>query len=1118
MSSPIHKRKLNFFCRICAEVLINPDQKGYRYNKSTVEDIVREIFGDDFKSDSDSEHPEMVCKVCYKGLTSWKEQKKKYDKHKKRNLEQNIPFNPKTNLPDNLKKGTMLCSSDGNCCVCKLEIFDHNKNIGPSPSKFQKMTDKPIVSPSDLGKKSPASKSSMLGKAKRSILVEKSEAEHQAEGEKESVKIYVSEDVFDINQCVDPEIALLYLCSICSHVPKHPYKIVGCQHIVCPKCVSNYKSKTRSSKCPFQDCQQVYNSTQVVPLTGRDASMYNSLKMNCTNHSCNFQSGILQIDEHASTCTKRGAYKNVRLRGKRSNFTDEKLKHLVEALDKFCVEGKLDQADALFFLLVDKLRKSEISLYRNANKLYEFFSAGVDNVDDYIPDKPNPLKSAALKSFANLTVGQYQKLALFEKGEALNSGEAKHASYKALLKAEKECDVGNIDYKLVDKVNENVNKIHKATLDDPSIDISHDVGSLPPGLLNIPVDGSRVSLIDSIALALSQKIPDIVKIASNQFPGLWLPDFTLRAHVKVAWDGTLGKSQSPKEWEREESDHWLAGCIGLLQIDIEWGDGTRSIIWSEKNPNSILSCIPLGLYKGEEGNSPTLSYIMNAVDSEALILSKSFIEMESEVTIPTHVVENHTLEDTEAADPIQGDCRMETQSGLGVDETPKQFDDVVKDELLGKYMDVKPSVTKSEQAQKMRFKLRFNIRLTNPKDEKFDRNVRGKAGAGSSRPCVHCNLTLSECMKEENFGTLPIEYNPVLEMEAADYFLDNPLELSRKNLDEVSLGMKRLRLTNSEVKTDVSDSLHMHINVSGSFMFKIGCRIFCFGSDMTPVYHWDKTAAVKERIEQAEALYAKQLKSVITTLPSLNQMPGNFGRAYISSENRAAVIDPLPECEEKAVFSNILEQWEKMAIIHCKTSPTAQDRSEYDKLVRYVQSLVSSLKWIKRWPNQFIRACHHNGVFLNDPEGTGSMGPHSTEPLESGNHWIKLYDDGYTFRGDRNSALKGVFKLRRMKSSPKLQKFYPKQDKQIQKCSVCKNPGHNSRNATCPGPPMAQEVPEEELSEGAEDQLLEVNPHADVDNIVEVDDSEETEDNPDASLNLSYFVTHFVDETVIDDD
>ena len=51
----------------------------------------------------------------------------------------------------------------------------------------------------------------------------------------------------------------------------------------------------------------------------------------------------------------------------------------------------------------------------------------------------------------------------------------------------------------------------------------------------------------------------------------------------------------------------------------------------------------------------------------------------------------------------------------------------------------------------------------------------------------------------------------------------------------------------------------------------------------------------------------------------------------------------------------------------------------------------------------------------------------------------------------------------------------------------CKNPGHNSRNATCPGPPMTQEVPEEELSEAAEDHLLEVDPNADVENLVEVD-------------------------------
>ena len=178
-------------------------------------------------------------------------------------------------------------------------------------------------------------------------------------------------------------------------------------------------------------------------------------------------------------------------------------------------------------------------------------------------------------------------------------------------------------------------------------------------------------------------------------------------------------------------------------------------------------------------------------------------------------------------------------------------------------MDLKPSVTKSDEFQQVALKLKFKVRLTNPKDEKFDRNVRGKAGSGSARPCVHCNLTLAECMHEENFGTLPIFYTTTLEMESADYCLDNPLDLSRKSLDGVALGMKRLRLTTSAVQTDVSDSLHMHINVSGSFMFKIGCRIFCFGSDEEPDFHCEKTAAVKERIEHAEATYARKLKSVI---------------------------------------------------------------------------------------------------------------------------------------------------------------------------------------------------------------------------------------------------------------
>ena len=61
-----------------------------------------------------------------------------------------------------------------------------------------------------------------------------------------------------------------------------------------------------------------------------------------------------------------------------------------------------------------------------------------------------------------------------------------------------------------------------------------------------------------------------------------------------------------------------------------------------------------------------------------------------------------------------------------------------------------------------------------------------------------------------------------------------------------------------------------------------------------------------------------------------------------------------------------------------------------------------------------------NSIKKNDyvaPAGHISFMKHGLddEPLESGNHWIKMYDDGYTFRGDRDAAIRGVFKLRRMK-------------------------------------------------------------------------------------------------------
>ena len=1114
MSREVHMKKLDFFCRVCGEAdLTKPVNSMVK--KSNIGDLIFECYQSDFSEDNDSEHPDKVCKSCYSKLKNWKVQKKKFDKNKKRNLENNIEFDPKITLPCDLTQGYLPCSSDGTCKVCSIKVKDPNENIEPSPSKYMKLSEHPFVSPSDALKNSPAtSRATKPDKAKRSILVEKTHPQLESEVDAERVKIYVSDKVFDINQFVDMEVALLFVCSVCSEVPKDPFKVAGCQHIVCYQCIINYKSQTKSSKCPFQDCGQVYNETDIVPISGRDRSVYNTLRTNCANKSCKVQCRIPQMELHSESCRTRGAYnyKTVGLRGKRSNFVDEKIKDIKNKLEEICEVNKLDKADTLFYILADILKQNGSALSKNVDSLYESYSAGIDNIDDYLPEKPNPIRSAALKSFANLTVGQYMKIVEFEKGEANKDG-TKLAPYKAMLKAEKECDVGNTNYKLVDKVTKHIVKVHEATLDDPSITISEDVGCLPPGHLNIPVDGARVSLVDSVANALTQKYPEIVKAVGQHFPGLWLPDFTLRAHVKVAWDGTLGISKTAKEMERDESDHWLAGCAGLLQVDLELGDGRRSVLWTEQTPNSILSCIPVGLYKGEEGNRPTLSYIMTAIDTEIEDLGKTLMELETLATVPSHVLKNHEIsQDLMNIDDVVASDQVESLEDQELEITnPLRYDDVVKEDFLRDFVELEGSVTKSADVQQVHMVQRFNIRVTSPKDEKFDRNVRGKAGSGSARPCVHCSLSLKECMSDQHLGTLPIEYTNDLEREASDFCLDNPLEWSRHELDEVSYGMKRMRLTNSEVCKDVTDSLHLHINVSGSLMFKIGCRIFCFGGDEKSVFHWDKTAAVKEKIEQAEVKYAKSLKSVFPALPSLNQMPGNFGRAYVASENRDAVLGPLPDCQEKRTFSSILELWENMCIIHCKVSPTPLERLDYDRLAREIQTQISSMKWIKRLPNQFIRACHHNGIFLNDPEGTGSIGPHSTEPLESGNHWIKMYDDGYTFRGDRAAAIKGVFKLRRMKSSGKLQNFYPKQDIQIQKCSVCHNSGHNKRSIACPGP--EQETVEENTEDNQGEDTVEAE-----DLEMDSDDAGDVEEEENIlETSHSYYAFHFVDETVIDD-
>ena len=91
--SSVHMKKLDFFCRVCGEAnLTRPVH--YMVKKSNLEDLIIECYQSDFSEDTESEHPDKVCKSCYSKLKNWKTQKKKFDKNKKRNLENNIEFDP----------------------------------------------------------------------------------------------------------------------------------------------------------------------------------------------------------------------------------------------------------------------------------------------------------------------------------------------------------------------------------------------------------------------------------------------------------------------------------------------------------------------------------------------------------------------------------------------------------------------------------------------------------------------------------------------------------------------------------------------------------------------------------------------------------------------------------------------------------------------------------------------------------------------------------------------------------------------------------------------------------------------------------------------------------------
>ena len=574
MSDEVHLERLQLFCRLCEFKV-----EGLNRSCRLVSGEVKAVYGEDLSNDNEAIHSGNICNSCYQKLKRGKDLKVKWNKKKLG------PFKIPAGLPSKVPAGIICGQPEENCKVCSLEVpLDQSAFlvpiILPSPSKIVRLDPLPVLSPSDKGKRGRSQSSDSAMKARKSLHVKVSESPLQTQGETDIKKFYVSETSYDLDRCQEPHIGEVFLCTLCSCVPKQLFWTKTCQHMFCRDCIINYRRATKSAKCPFEGCGCVNTEDDIVPVTGSLKLIHQSLTMRCGVGSCKFTCTVSVLDDHMRICNNRGSYAGkVSLRDMRRDRMIDRVSDIKENVIKMCEESKLGVIDTLFCLLKENLVNDENSLSKNVDVLYKHYNDGIHETADFLPLLPSSLRSAALKSYANLTVQQYKKIEEFENKEGV-ANPNNLASYKRMLKSEKDVDIGNVDYNLVNKENPSVIKVHTAKTEDPSIPISEDVGCLPPGHINIPVDGARVSISDSIAHRLKSIYKDIVASCSLLYPNLWLPDYVLRVHVKIGWDGTLGKSYNERNNEREECDHWLAGCMGIVHVDLEYGNGKRSVLKS----------------------------------------------------------------------------------------------------------------------------------------------------------------------------------------------------------------------------------------------------------------------------------------------------------------------------------------------------------------------------------------------------------------------------------------------------------------------------------------------------------------------------------------------------------
>jgi hypothetical protein len=345
-------------------------------------------------------------------------------------------------------------------------------------------------------------------------------------------------------------------------------------------------------------------------------------------------------------------------------------------------------------------------------------------------------------------------------------------------------------------------------------------------------------------------------------------------------------------------------------------------------------------------------------------------------------------------------------------------------------------------------KVKFDVDLDYPKDEKLSRKHAGLAGSGSDNLCTYCNQSRKTVKDPPQKGDNPVTLTNTLLREASHYCQLNPDQKSQEQLSKIAHGVKEVPLSSTEPKDERPDSLHMDLNVTKQLV-NIASRLYHHKVSGQPL-KYEKTGIDKKEMESNEALYYQMLRGKISTLPELTQCPGNFFREYMDEANKEFVKEPLPNVPDTTTWNDLMELWRKMRAIHKSSKdPTDDEIEQFKTWVIEFQEKIFSLSWVPV-ANQIHRLSHL--AFFMQSKPIKSIGAYSLEGLEHGNFSTKDGEMRRVWKGNSKEGNKQLFRLLRMQSSPTLRrvavKLQGKKRKQM-KCSKCHKLGHTKRSSKC---------------------------------------------------------------------